>query len=165
MRALLLSFLLGLLAGCGGDDGDENPAATAFIGTWTTTTATQTVSECLIADQIGDKQNVALTWTVAKSPDASADVVLTSNSLADCTLKAKVADKKATLVSGNTCKVAFNDKYDHAYTFSGASTFELGPDGKTATFNLQATFDEREKSGSPTGYTCAFTENAPLTKS
>ena len=112
-----------------------------------------------------NKPNVAVTWTVSKSPDATADIVLKSDVRADCVLKAKIIDKKATLVAGNACKTSFDAKYDSSYTFLPESAFEIGPDGKTATFKLLASFDQLTKDGAGTGYTCAFSETSPLTKS
>lgn len=160
-RTLLVTTMVLVLAGCGDGDEADNGSA-AFAGTWKTTTGTQEVTECLFA---ANKPNVALTWIVSKSPDATADIVLKNEAVADCILKAKITDKKATLVSGNTCKTSFDAKFDSRYTYLPESTFELGPDGKTATFKLLASGDLLTKDGQGTGYTCAFNETAPLTKS
>lgn len=158
MRRLLVLVTIALAA-CSDDPAEDKGAA--FAGTWKTTTATQEVTECLFASS---KANVAVTWTVTKSPDASADIVLKNDAIADCVLKAKVVDKKATLVAGNTCKASFDAKFDSKYTYLPESTFELGADGKSATFKLLASGDLLTKDGQGTGYTCAYAETAAFTK-
>lgn len=131
----------------------------AFLGTWKTSTAVQTLSNCS-PDQPGQPvtNGIAITYDVARG--STSDLVLTNNIAAGCVLSANVAGSTATFTDGLTCT---DPKSGTIYTYDKSSTFALGSDGKTAALTVKAHF-VIGASGNPAGESCDFTETDPLAK-
>jgi hypothetical protein len=146
-----------LVATACGDDSDESDKGGAFIGTWTTTAATQSVIDCQFANK---KENVAITYTVAKGDGA--DLKITSDAGGDCALKANVVGTRALVLENQTCERT-EDQFKDTYKYATTSVIDMAADG-TATIQLEATFKRATLDGLDTGYECGFTEEAPIHK-
>ncbi len=145
----------GGVAGDGGGGGGDVPdKVERFLGTWTTSTATQTLN-CAAART---QKDITISLEVKKGTTSD---ILANNTLApSCVLRANVVGDTATFVDGQTCKATFPDGSTDTYTYAGTSTFKLTlADGAQATMTLNATI-----SNSPSGATCTFAESAPYTK-
>ncbi|MFO0737166.1 MAG: hypothetical protein U0270_14855 [Labilithrix sp.] len=151
-----LTTLLCALAMTTACSSDEAGPGDAFLGTWTTTTGTQSVIDCQFASK---KENLSITYTVAKTDGA--DLQLTSSADANCTLKAKVVGQRATVLENQTC-VRKEDRYEDTYKFATTSVLDM-PQAGTGTIKLEATF-KRSLDGLDTGFECGFTEEAPIKK-
>lgn len=153
----LVPLALLLLAGACSSSDDADPGA-AFVGTWSTTTGSQTVSGCIFAKK---SENLALTYTVSKGDGA--DVKLASSADPDCVLKANVVDGRATVVAGQTC-TRTEENFKDTYTFATTSAMDLNGEGGAPAVKLEATFKRATLDGTDTGYECGFTEESPLKK-
>lgn len=151
----MCALALAMATACSSDDG-EGPGG-AFIGTWTTTTGTQSIIDCQFAAK---KENLAISYTVSKG-DGS-DLKFTSSAAADCTLKANVVGTRATVLENQMCTRASDDgKYKDTYRYATTSVMDMS---SAATMKLEATFRRALADGTDTGFECGFTEESPITR-
>ncbi|MBX3206223.1 MAG: hypothetical protein KF764_14220 [Labilithrix sp.] len=138
--------------GGGADTGDDRLAP--FLGTWSTSKATQTLSNCQAA---GTQRDITITLNVTRG--TTSDILATNTLAPSCVLQANVRGDTATLIADQTCTATFPNAVD-TYTYAGTSTFKLvSADGAQAVMQLDATI-----SNSPSGATCTFQEIAPYAK-
>ncbi len=152
----MVLMLAALATNACGDD-DDASAGEAFVGTWATTTGTQSIIDCQFATK---KENLAITYTVTKGQGA--DLALVSSQAADCSLKANVIGTRATVLENQTC-VRTDGQFKDTYTYATTSVIDMPASGG-ATIKLEATFKRATLEGLDTGYECGFTELAPITK-
>lgn len=137
-------------------DGDAGGAAVdldRFTGTWSTTSATQTLAGCRAA---GTRPGVSVTFTVTKG--AASDLVLTNVLVPSCPFKAKVSGDVATLEPGQACVLATQGGTD-SYAYAPTSKIELATGDQQATIQFEATITSSAGGGS-----CTFTEVGIYTK-
>ncbi|MBX3259547.1 MAG: hypothetical protein KIS78_03100 [Labilithrix sp.] len=136
-------------ADAGGPDAIER-----FLGTWSTSKATQTLSDCAAA---GKQTDISITLNVTRG--TTSDILATNTLAPSCVLQANVRGDTATLVAEQTCTATFPTGVD-TYTYAGTSTFKLvSADGTQAVMELNATI-----TNAPSGATCTFQEIAPYEK-
>jgi hypothetical protein len=126
---------------------------TPFVGTWSTTGGTESM-HCPDAPTPDASQPIQSMLTFAKG--TASDVILTGNG---CTTLANVSDATASILDGQTCKVALEGEEDD-YTYSNGS-FTVGDDGKSATLVATGSVLVATRSGT---FHCTFTLNEPYTK-
>jgi hypothetical protein len=152
MRAPSL-FVFTLLAGCVGSDPTpaSGPSATdTFLGTWKTTTGTQTLTGCALAQT---NKNVAVTMTVTKG--GAGDIVMTNTLAPTCSLHADVSGTEARLAAGQTCISPTKDSYTYATTSTFAITAQSSNEG-IVKLDATVTFAN--------GMVCTFSESDPYAK-
>ena len=155
LRIVPLAFAMAMATACSSDDA-ENPGV-AFIGTWSTTTGTQSIIDCQFATK---KENLSITYTVAKGDGA--DVQVTSSLATDCTLKANIVGTRATVLENQSC-VRSDGQFKDTYRYATTSVLDM-PQSGAGTMKLEATFRRALADGTDTGFECGFTEEAPITK-
>lgn len=138
------------------DGGNGGGTATAsidtFLGTWTTKTATQTVTGCSYAQT---NKNVEITLKVTKGK--SGDIAMTNTLAPSCSIEANISGNEATVIADQRCTDSSNGV---EYEYSQTSSFRLtNEDGTAATVRLDATMTL------PSGETCSFTESDPYARS
>lgn len=134
------------------DDAPADSGAAAsdldrFTGTWSTTSATQTLAGCRSA---GTRPGVGVTFTVTRG--AASDLVLTNVLVPTCPFKATVSGDVATLDPGQTCALAQQGATD-TYAYAPTSKIELATGDQQATIQFEATITSSAGGGS-----CTFTE-------
>jgi hypothetical protein len=158
----LVGTFAAVSSGCVGDDPvpDNTPSSDAgaeaaaepierFLGTWTTSTASQALSNCAGA---GTQQNISITLAVTKG--STSDIVATNSLAPNCSFDGDIAGDTATF-RARTCTQTTDAVY--TYSYSAANTFKL-TDSTHAVMEIKATITNN------LGQSCDFTEIAPYAK-
>jgi hypothetical protein len=136
-----------------GTDGGTAANVDAFLGTWSTSTATQTLADCPIAKTTN---NLMVSFEVKRG--TTSDILLNHVAAPTCILSGKISGETATL-DAQVCTFTFAGGEENTYTYpKDTNTFVLGSGGTAATITIKA------KLTSNVGPPCDFTETGTYVK-
>lgn len=141
-------------AGAGTSGGTAN--IDLFVGTWVTSTATQTVDGCPQAVS-GTR---AITLTIEKTGTSPGEITASNDIAPGCFLVLNVSGDTATLAPGQTCTfTGGGDTLTYSYASAGTFSVASGTSGLEGSEHLIATY-----TSAVGGFTCNFDELAVFAK-
>jgi hypothetical protein len=137
-----------------GDAGGSGVSVDRFLGTWRSTTGTQSLSNCSFA---GTASNVSLALVLGAT-DQPGVIEWGPEAAPGCRLQSSVQGDTATLVPEQGCKLTFTDGQVHTYEYAAPTTFTLTATGQANVRISAAVLFQ------PSGEICNFQESAVYSK-